>query len=209
MSYATREQYLNAAAQKMRGHFAAKGWTIPDKVRISCGLPSTGAFRTGKRAIGEAWASTASRDQHFEIFISPTIDDAIQVLATLAHELVHVTVGLKAGHRGQFIECARDIGLLGPWTMSKASDELADKIDRWSNALGDYPHRALEKMTTGRKKQTTRLIKCSCDECGYTIRAAMTWILTAVPNCPDDQCKGYGKPMTVDVPQEEQELINV
>lgn len=209
MNHATREQYLQAAIAKARTHFEAKGWNVPKAVRVSCGLPSTKAFAKTKRAIGEAWASTASADQHFEIFISPTIDDATDVLATLVHELVHVTVGLKAGHRGEFINCAKDVGLIGPWTMSKASDELSDKINKWRESLGDYPHRALSKMTNNRKKQTTRLVKCQCEECGYTIRTSMKWILTAVPACPNQDCARHGKPMTADIPAEDQELINV
>lgn len=209
MNHATREQYLTAAVAKARTHFEAKGWTIPKNVRVSCGLPSTKAFATRKRAIGEAWASTASADQHFEIFVSPTIDDATQVLATLVHELVHVTVGLDAGHRGKFILCAKDVGLLGPWTMSKASDELADKLNKWRESLGDYPHRALEKMTNNRKKQTTRLVKCYCEECGYTIRTTMKWLLTAVPACPNRECKANLQPMTADLPEEDQEIIAV
>lgn len=205
----TREEYLTAAMNKARPHFEKAGYTIPQNVRVSCGLPSTKAFASTKRAIGEAWASTNTRDKHFEIFISPTIDDPRQVLTTLVHELVHVTVGLKAGHKGQFIECARKVGLLSPWTQSAASDDLADRIGQWISQLGDYPHAALTKMTNGQKKQTTRLIKCNCPECGYTIRTTMKWLLTAEPVCPDTECKHHGQPMETELPEEDREIVNV
>ena len=39
-----------------------------------------------------------------------------------------------------------------------------------------------------RKKQTTRLIKCSCSACGYTARTSRKWLDTAgAPICPTDK----------------------
>lgn len=204
----TREQWLQDATKTFRKHFNIRGWTIPDNVRVSCGLPSGRAFSAKKRTIGEAWASTCSKDQHFEIFVSPTIDDPLQVLATLAHELVHTTVGLNAGHKGKFIKAAGDIGLQGPWTSTTATDDMAKQLQTMIDRLGPYPHASLDKMTNGKKKQSTRLVKCSCAYCGYTIRSTMKWILTAVPTCPDDTCGNYGKQMDVDLPEEDQALLN-
>lgn len=204
MNHTTRETWLQAATTHLRKHFAKKQYTIPDEVRISCGLPSSGAFATKKRAIGEAWASTASDDQHFEIFISPTIAKPDQVLATLAHELVHVTVGLKHGHRGQFIECARAIGLASPWAATHADDTLTTFFDALKPKLGDYPHATLNgDMTTGKKKQKTRLLKVGCPHCGYTTRITMQWILIAVPTCPNENCEHHGETFEVVLPDEE------
>lgn len=203
--YQAREQWLATAMQKLRPVFSANGYEIPKNVRVSCGLPSGRAFSRTKRAIGEAWASTASRDKHFEIFISPTIDDPLQVLATLLHELVHVTVGLQAGHKGRFIECARAVGLDAPWTATGPSEEGAARLNALAKKLGKYPHASLDKMTTGKKKQGTRLIKVCCLRCLYTMRIAMTWLLVAVPTCPDPDCEGHDEAMDVDLPDAEDE----
>jgi hypothetical protein len=34
------------------------------------------------------------------------------------------------------------------------------------------------------KKQTTRLIKVSCKDCGYVMRITRKWLAVAVPECP-------------------------
>lgn len=206
MKYQTREQWLNAAMTIFRETFNSIGEPVPPKVRVSCGLPSKGAFGK-KRAIGEAWASTASKDQHFEIFISPTIDDKRQVLGTLLHEMVHVTVGLKSGHKGRFCIVAAKLGLLPPWTATKEGEELQKELNNIAEKLGDYPHGTLNKMTNGTKKQSTRLIKANCPECGYTVRLTMKWILTATPQCPVYECEHHQKDMEIDLPQGDLDTI--
>lgn len=206
--HVTREQWLLLAVENLRDHFAIVNYTIPQNLRVSCGLPSSKAF-TAKRAIGEAWCSTNSKDQSFEIFISPTIDKPEQVLAVLVHELVHVTVGLKAGHKGAFQKCAGAVGLTGPWTMTTASDELANYLAVLRAILGEYPHKSLNKMTNEKKKQNTRLIKAYCESCTYTIRLTMRWILEGRPVCPNEECNRYGKPFEIDLPDADLEAIEV
>ena len=197
----TREEWLTSAMTQLRRHFADANFIIPKEVRVSCGLPSHGAFGTRKRVIGQAWSSTSSRDKHHEIFISPTIDDPMKVLGVLVHELVHVTVGIEAGHKGMFIECARAVGLNSPWTSTSETGELLDMLKRLHVDLGNYPHASLSGMTNGKKKQGTRLIKVGCPHCGYTMRSTITWLLTAVPTCPVDTCDHYGETFEVEWPE--------
>jgi hypothetical protein len=203
-AYKARETWLADAMAEMRRSFKRLGWTIPDKVRVSCGLPSVSAFGAKKRRIGEAWSSKSSRDQHHEIFISPTIDDPVIVLGVLVHELVHVTVGIEAGHKGKFVECARAVGLEGPWTATTASERLSVDLKRLTKDLGDYPHASLSQMTNGRKKQTTRLIKAGCPECGYCGRFTMMWLMIAIPTCPNESCEKFGTAFEVVLPDEEE-----
>ena len=33
-------------------------------------------------------------------------------------------------------------------------------------------------------KQTTRMLKCECPACGYTVRTTRKWLDIAVPTCP-------------------------
>lgn len=201
----TREQWLTIAIEHLREHFKTCGYTIPEKVRVSCGLPSSRAFTT-KRAIGEAWCSSNSKDHAFEIFISPTVDDPHTVLACLVHELVHVTVGLKCGHKGAFQRAASLVGLVGPWTSTTASDTLANYLAVVRAAIGEYPHKALTKMTNGKKKQSTRLIKAYCEHCFYTVRVTMKWILTAAPICPCEECDNFQGRMDIDIDPADAEL---
>lgn len=202
---AAREHWLNRATHELRPLFQTHGYTVPANVRLSCGWPSSGGLRSRKRAIGEAWSSTSSKDQHFEIFVSPTIAEPEKVLGVLIHELIHVTVGLDAGHKGPFAKCAREIGLEGKMTATTVSDPLAACLKVIQDTLGPYPHATLDGMTNGRKKQKARLIKAGCTWCGYTIRASLMWLSLAVPKCPNDQCQSHGETMQVDIPDFEEE----
>jgi hypothetical protein len=89
-------------------------------------------------------------------------------------------------------------------TATIASPELLDFIN-WTALpqLGQYPHGAI----TGRgeilvpptepgdkpiilrpddrpKKQSTRMLKAECPECGYTIRLTKKWADVGLPRCP-------------------------
>lgn len=79
----SREDWLNRFVQAARPVFAARGYPIPAKVRVSIGFTSNGAKG---RAIGECWSDTASADGSFEIFIVPGQDDGREVAAILTRE---------------------------------------------------------------------------------------------------------------------------
>lgn len=193
-----REVWLRTAVVKLRPVFSAAGYEVPSKVAVSCGWPSSRATAGRKRAIGEAWGSTASRDKHFEIFISPVLDDGLRVLEVLVHELVHVTVGLEAGHKGRFAQCARAVGLEGKMTATVAGDVLCGKLRGIVGKIGKYPHGSLEAMTNAKKKQKARLVKVYCVGCSYTLRAAMSWLVVGIPECPNPDCVRHGEGMEVE-----------
>lgn len=197
-----REAWLASAVAKLRPYFSGHGFTIPERVAVSCGWPSVGGTSAGKKRVGEAWCSKASRDEHYEIFVSPSLDDAVKVLSVLVHELVHVTVGLKAGHRGSFAVCARTVGLEGKMTVAHAGEDLRSRLKGVAAKLGDYPHGSLDKMESGRKVQKGRLIKVYCPGCQYTVRASMQWILIGLPICPNPDCSFAGSAMTAELPDE-------
>ena len=68
------------------------------------------------------------------------------------------------------------------------ADELKVKIEGWLEELPAYPHAKLLPGMGGGTKQTTRLIKCQCTECGYTVRTTSKWIdLGGAPICPVDE----------------------
>jgi hypothetical protein len=180
----TREQWLESATEIMRGWFAAAGYLVPAKVRVSCGFPSVGALSRSKRRIGECWAMECSADSSHEVFVSPTISKPAEVLAVLLHELVHTAVGLRCQHRGPFRKCATALGLVGPMTATSAGPELLARLNGLSAQLGAYPHAELRGAASDRpKKQSTRMLKITCPGCGYTARTTSKWIEVGLPTC--------------------------
>jgi hypothetical protein len=185
LKYATREQWLAAAVVLIDKQVFRT--CMPKKWRVTCGWPSLRAMSAKNTRIGECWDKVCSPDQHFEIIISMRLDDVGRVLDTLTHEMVHAVVGCAAGHKGPFKKLARSIGLEGKLTATHAGPQLTKQLDKIARDLGPYPHAKLD-IYKQHKKQSTRLIKCECGECGYTVRTTRKWIDEAgAPLCP---CNG-------------------
>jgi hypothetical protein len=192
--YQTREAWLLAAVEQMKPLFTKNGYTVP-AVRVTCGWPSRSALSAKKRRIGECWDSAASTDGLHQIFISPCLGDNEDVggsgpggvqgtLATLVHEVVHAVVGIKNKHNKVFRKCAESVGLEGKMTATTASPFLMAEFAVWLTSLGEYPHAKLDMLKSPVKKQGTRLHKCECAECGYTVRVTQKWIDVGLPLCP-------------------------
>ena len=188
MSTINREQWLTLATSHLRAHFLAEAaLTVPQNVRVSCGFPSKSALGTKSRRVGECWGDEASATKTFEVFVSPLLDDARAVAHTLAHELVHATVGIRAKHGAAFKRVALAIGLTGKMTATVPGP----KFDAWWNTVGatlpPYPHGALSAMS--RDKQKTRLVKVECGECAaegepYLVRMSAKTLERGAPHCP-------------------------
>jgi hypothetical protein len=101
---------------------------------------------------------------------------------------------LSALNANPFIKCARAVGLEGKMTETVAGAALVTRINELIEELGDYPHARLTSFSLP-KKQTTRMIKITCPECQYLVRAAAKWIEVGVPTCP------CGAEMVADVPE--------
>src|SRR5262249_21488347 len=137
-------------------------------------------------AIGECWAPEACSDKHAEVFISPEISNGAKIIDVLAHELVHASVGNKEGHGKVFKKAALAIGLEGPMRATKASPAFGKWCQALFKRIGPYPAGYLSNEK-GIKKQSTRLLKCECPRCGYTVRVTRKWIEDAgAPFCPTD-----------------------
>lgn len=182
VSKMNRETWLNTLKdQFLIDHFKNAGYEIPKNVRMACSLTSGRGAKN--KAIGLCWSNEVSADGTYEIMISPTVADPIQVADILIHELIHATIGLKEGHGKNFRKAALALGLTGKMTATTASDTLKTKIAEWVSVIGNYPHAVLGGENSGGKKQTTRLIKVEC-ECGYTVRISRKWLSIAIPECP-------------------------
>jgi hypothetical protein len=186
-----REQWLQAAANRLRPLFEDAGAKIPRNTRIACGFPSYAARARKRTSLGECWSKTRSRDETYEILISPVLAEPVSVLDCLVHELVHAAVGVECGHRGPFRRVALAVGLSGPMTATVAGPKLASRLNALAKQLGPYPHAELDASKRGRR-QGTRLRKVTCTDpnCGCVLRMTRTWLVTVgPPTC------GCGAPM--------------
>jgi hypothetical protein len=167
-----REEWLTEAVEKLRPLVKQAGGTVPPTVRVSVGW----ADRAAKKTLGQCFASHTSKDKSVSVFISPIMDDAIAVLATLTHELIHAADDCKSQHSGEFGVMARAIGLEGKLTATYAGEALKEALGEIAEEIGPYPHMALTLSGKDAKKQTTRMIKLQCADCEYTARTTRKWL---------------------------------
>ncbi len=174
----TREAWLGAAALAMRHLFDEQGAVDYPKFRVSCGWPKGARGKT----VGQAWHPDNSGDATSELFISPVVYDPVRAMHILMHELIHAVVGNECGHKGPFRRLAKSLGLEGKMPATVPSDELADKLRHLCGKLGPYPHAELSKLSVN--KQSTRMLKVSCPNCGCILRMTAKWLEEAgVPRC--------------------------
>lgn len=213
--YYSREQWLQALALALEPMFAQAKAKLPRHkvkahhitaegfaIRFTCGFPSN-----RKKFSGECWSSQASRDGHYEIFVTPKLDDALQVAGVIVHELIHAAVGTDAKHGPKFARVALALGLEGKMTATTTGAALAAQLRAITDRLGPYPHASLRELDPDKKKQTTRLIKCECPECGYTARVTRKWLDVAPLHCPNDEAHAVERDyyLVADQPTEEGE----
>jgi hypothetical protein len=153
-SFKHREPWLHAVAERLREIFAFHGATIPEKIRFTCGFPSARAFSARKQFLGQCWSEANSADGHFEIMISPVLDDPMRVAGVLAHELVHATVGTCHGHKGPFAKLAKAIGLEGRMTATTEGQALKQALAPILEAVGPLPPRRAFPEGKGEARDT-------------------------------------------------------
>lgn len=188
-NFTTREEWLVAAAAMVAAEynevfteqFAKTGVARLGKLHVSAGFPSERGAQ-GK-VIGQCWNSKSSKDKHHHIFISPLLQNPVQVIATLAHEMVHAADDGENGHKGPFTKAVRGLGLEGKPTATVAGKEFAAWARQAAKALGKYPHSALTP-TLATKPQKTYMLKVLCRECeDYSVRMTQKMIDLGLPVC--------------------------
>lgn len=176
-----REAWLTDGVKQLRPIFDRAGYTIPENVAVSVGWPGRASVT---KTVGQCWKTIASADGRNQVFISPSIEDGARALDILAHELCHAIDDCEHGHKGPFVKMVRAIGLEGKPTETIAGTELAGKLAKIVERLGEYPQGRLNPGM-GRPKQSTRLLKVECGGCGYLARITSKWIDEAgCPICP-------------------------
>lgn len=175
----TREEWLLALVEKLRPLYAGE---LPEAVRISTGFSSKGAR---SNVIGECWHAEVADDKCPQIFIHPGQVDSLEVAALVAHELIHACRP-EAKHGAKFKAVAGRLGLEGPTKSTKAGPAFVETVAPLLAELGDYPHARLNAgaRSSNGPKQTTRMLKVECADCGYTVRTSQKWLDVATPCCP-------------------------
>ena len=182
----TREQWLNNLVTILRNDFAEIKAPLPKKLNITCSWPTKGALSKKKRTLGQHFPPECSANGNHEIFISPSMDEIIQVSHVTVHELVHAAVYPFQGHKGEFKRVAILIGLVGKMTSTTAGEPLTLTLKKYARKLGKYPHHAVD--LSQEKKQPTRLLKVACQECGCPVRMTQKWLDEVGP--PQCGCGG-------------------
>jgi hypothetical protein len=176
----TREEWLSKAVAELRPVFDSLKHPLPDRIKTSCGFPSSNARARKNRAVGEWWSAKQSASGNHEIFISPQISDSFEVFGVLVHELAHSATD-GDGHMGRFPSLVKSLWLEGKPSSTVIGNDFRTNFADLVASLGDYPHDELT-VPPKAKVQSTRMLKASCS-CGYTIRLTKTWSAMGLPTC--------------------------
>jgi len=156
-----REAWLERAASFLLDYMIKCG--LPRTVvRVSCGWPARGGLGARAAVIGQCFPPAMCQDGVPQIFVSPRIAESIQVLGVLLHELVHAAIGCQYGHRKEFSQAARRVGLAGPPTATTVGDTLRPVLERFVAAYGPYPHAAIQPRVKEKVGSRLRLYECQC-----------------------------------------------
>lgn len=179
-----REDWLHTMASKMTPWFEAQDQRVPT-LAISCGFPSHRGLSRKKQVIGQCWDAAATANGIHQIFISPVIPDGLRAADVLVHEICHAVLPPDTKHNKTFASLATKMGLEGKPTATVAGANLIERLNALIADVGTYPHSALLAAALSEKKQSTRMLKVSC-ECGYTVRMTQKWLDIGAPICPVD-----------------------
>lgn len=193
--FATREDWLVAAADVL-----LDGTVMPaalkvnpeskrPTIRITTGFSKYSRGSAKAKVVASCFQRAASTDGVNEVFVNPEIDDPIDVLGNVVHELIHAVDDCASGHKrgGFFARTAIMAGLVGPATATKPGLELSLELTDLIEALGPFPHSRMQ-LDQVHRKQETRQLKVYCAAgCGFVARTSAKWIgrwEQANPTCP-------------------------
>jgi hypothetical protein len=142
-AHETREGWLLAARRSLETRFfCSPGETLPERVACGCGW-----MRASSKAIGQCFPASRAADKTIQIWICPTQDEPVSVLATLLHELGHAAVGVEHAHKKPFRAFQKRVGLAGKptATFAEPGTELHKVLEALATELGPYPHKSVSK----------------------------------------------------------------
>lgn len=164
-----REEWLNTAGTMLQAMVLDKH--IDESMRNAPFYVSVGNCSSSK-AVGECWPRIRSEDNKNHVFITPRLNNSIEILSILLHELIHVADDCKSKHRGFFRTTALAVGFTGKMTATEVinGSHLFNQLSTIYSALGDIPHAKLD--TSKIKKEGTRQIKAHCLSCDFIFRTS-------------------------------------
>lgn len=152
--------------------------------RIACGFPSRDGIGRKMVRLGECHAKEFSRGKLFEIFISPLLDNSLEVAGTVVHEMAHIAAGIQDGHGREYAKVCKHVGLTrGKVTNAMPGVRLNDHLRKIIDVQGKYPHHKIvpKQQFVIRAKTTMRL---ECDKCGCKVTMTTKWLDNAgAPTC--------------------------
>ena len=174
-----REGWLTEVAKRIEPTFSTKVTLQP--YRVTCGWPCKNALGTRNIRVGECHSSKSSKAGYHEIFISPLLEDPLQVAGTICHELVHVAAGTAAGHGKKFVAFANFIGLTkGKPTNMSPGELLESKLKLLLELVGPYPHLGMApEARLVNRVRTSVSLQCITCECKVTM--STKWLLKVGP----------------------------
>ncbi len=174
-----REIWLENAVGMLSPIFKQKGYDMP-KIKVSCGFPSTG---NKSKHIGQCWGRSSTTEGVNQLFISPVLDEPVQVLDTLVHELVHAIDDCVHHHGPEFKKIATDVGLQGNMREATAGAWLKEQLTTIAKQLGKYPHTKINLAHSASAKTGPRP-RAKCKKCGYEVTPLKKWLFMGPPLCP-------------------------
>jgi hypothetical protein len=192
IKFETREQWLTAAVEIFRPMFIVRASAaIPAVVRVSVGFPAGASVN---KVIGQCLSTMVTKDKNHQVYINPILDDAVQVLQCLSHELIH-TVVFEDGHKAKFQKIFKALGHDGTALSTGVTPDYEAELLQIAEELGEYPHsgvvleeyvtptgRTKRRIQGGPKVQTTRQIKVYCEnkDCGFQYYTSSKHINAAI-----------------------------
>jgi hypothetical protein len=152
--------------------------------KLTCGWPLGGALSRKRQVLGQCFDSKVSVGEVHELFITPLLDDPLQVAGVVLHEMTHVAAGVDAGHKGRFIRIAQHIGLTkGKPISALPGERLNEYLTKLVDQLGPYPHKAV-KPVPKEKQKNTKDVPLICPDCECRVRMTLKWMTASgVPTC--------------------------
>jgi len=186
-----RETWLHLAKVELQKDiFSPAKLTIPSDVQISVGFMHGGRGKQ-KSVLGQNFARFTSEGNVNNIIINPSLHgraNTLDVLETLAHELIHAIDDNKSGHGKEFRRMALSIGFMSPMRTTPASEELKENLNKIIEKIGEFPH---DKMDVSNiKKQGTRNKKVACLSCDFSFRTSQknidNMVILDCPACEEE-----------------------
>ena len=136
-NYETRGQWLAAATREIRPWFRAKGFDLPNRIKVGVGQHLAGNERTA----AHTWASWTDPEMVNRIYFNPAVDTGVWAATVLVHELVHVWDDCASDHGYAFKAAAVAMGLTGNLLIPLPGPTLSVRVQGLAAELGEFPNR--------------------------------------------------------------------